>query len=216
MHDTLYILPNHINAIMDTVHVVSSKAKGAHDWLLNFLGIVVPAGISIISILFVARSAKHEMSESSKNTVKQLDNALSIAQLNINNSIKLSERQTYVDLILRNMNQWKDDLMELAAQIEKDIISFTNAEDKHKIGFKASAIYNIDKARLRLNIKKNSNKELLSTIEVLENFLKGINDHNIENPEMLYSYLGALQRKTYSVCKEVWDVIQKKCKWDEL
>jgi len=172
MHDTIYILPNHILATMDTLRFVSTKVNDISDRFYQYLGIIIPAVVSILSVLFVARSAKRGIEESSLNTAKQLDNAFSIAQLNVNNSIKLVERQTYVDLILRDKNIWRGELMEISAQIEKETISFLTSEQSiDKQQHKAHISYLIKKMQTRLSTKDKypTHKELLLTLKQLDN-----------------------------------------------
>jgi len=103
--------------------------------------------------------------------------------LNVNNSIKLVERQTYVDLILRDKNIWRGELMEISAQIEKETISFLTSEQSiDKQQHKAHISYLIKKMQTRLSTKDKypTHKELLLTLKQLDNFVKGINDHDFK------------------------------------
>jgi hypothetical protein len=219
MHDTIHIVPNHISAAVDTIRILSSKPSELADFLLKWFGIIVPAIVSIFATLFVAQGAKTAIKTSSLNTQKQLDNALSIAKLSIDNSTRLFERQTYIDLILRNKDLWRTELMEISAQIEKATISFLNSDqDTAKQKHKAQSSYLIKKMQTRLstNPKYEAHKKLRVALIQLDDFVKGIREHDFESNEDVYKHLEDIHEKTYLACKEVWDEIQAKCQWKDL
>lgn len=194
MHDTLHILPDTLRAVIDTLRYAAPNAKSINYTLW---GTAIAQAVSLLGIILVFLTSRKSMT----------------------NALRLAERQTYVDIILRNKDKWKNELMELAADIVEKVTDFVNATDsdsKIKLKARISSLVTRMQSRLSKNEKKYpAHRELWSDLSAIRNFVTG-KEHPFQSNDDIYLHLERLEEKTYSVCKHVWDEIQDKCNWKGL
>ncbi|NLE25864.1 MAG: hypothetical protein GX625_11095 [Clostridiaceae bacterium] len=203
MVDTVNILPVAVKATVDTLIVTGAGELNSTSLLKDFLpalSAIAGSLIGFVGALLGARSAL-------KSTEKQIKNSLSLA-----------EKQTYVDLILKNKDKWKYELMDLSAEVVGLITDLIFEEDKEKkrtLRAKSSEKVSRMLSRLSKNREKHLNhvqlRGKLLSLKAFVNFDK--DNHPFESNEDVLSFLEDVETDTFDVCKEVWDEIQEKSNW---